>query len=224
MEQEIPQESNDLYSIYQQNVHKFFNEFCKSITQYQQSMTNLQLECIKSCGIILNPALAFNQNFENKSTVITPTTSIKMTSSVQPTKIEEKAKASNEYTIQNQTPYELPPLQSSSIISSEEIRPSKPTSKKIRKFNAETFWKNEYALQRGKLPRMVKVQDEQIKIFANKNFQDLPIKKKHETVRKEECQNCGKLMEDSLLTHCSNVCLFEDYLKSKSASLTLIEN
>jgi len=23
-------------------------------------------------------------------------------------------------------------------------------------------------------------------------------------------------MEDSILTHCSNVCIFEDYLKSKS--------
>ncbi len=220
MEKEIPQESNDLYSIYQQNVHEFFNEFVKSIYQYQQSMINFQLECIKSCGIILNPALAFNQNFENKSTIIIP---LKMTSPVQQTKIEEKIMAADKHIIQNQTPSELPPLQSSSIISSEEIRPSKPTSKKIRKFNAETFWKNEYALQRGKLPRMVKVQDEQIKIFANKNFQDLPIKKKHETVRKGECQNCGKLMEDSLLTHCSNVCLFEDYLKSKSVSLILIE-
>ncbi len=40
---------------------------------------------------------------------------------------------------------------------------------------------------------------------------------------KGECQNCGKLMEDSLLTHCSNVCLYEDYLKSESNRLTSIE-
>ena len=31
------------------------------------------------------------------------------------------------------------------------------------------------------------------------------------------CQNCGKLLEDSFLTHCSMKCLYEDYLKSKSA-------
>jgi hypothetical protein len=38
-----------------------------------------------------------------------------------------------------------------------------------------------------------------------------------------KCKNCGKLIRDSLLTHCSNVCLFEDYLKSKSFSLAPIE-
>jgi len=30
-------------------------------------------------------------------------------------------------------------------------------------------------------------------------------------------------MEDSLLTHCSNVCIFEDYLKSESNRLASIE-
>jgi hypothetical protein len=183
-------------------------------------MTNLQLECIRSCEIILNPVFALNQNFANKSTVITPTT-LKMTSSVQQTKIEEKAKAANEHTIQKQTPSELPPLQSSFIISGVEMRPSK--SRKTRKSHAETFWKNEYAPQRGKFPRIEKVQDEQIKFFTNKHYQDLPITINHEIVTKGECQNCGKLMEDSLLTHCSNVCLFEDYLKSQSVSHTLIE-
>ena len=37
-----------------------------------------------------------------------------------------------------------------------------------------------------------------------------------------KCQNCGKLIEDSSLTHCSNVCLYEDYLKSQSLSITPI--
>ena len=220
MEKEIPHESNNLYSIYQQNVHKFFNELSKSIFSYRQSMTNLQLECIRSCEIILNPVFALNQNFANKSTVITPTT-LKMTSPVQQTKIEEKAKAANVHTIQKQTPSELPPLHSSFIISGVEMRPSK--SRKIRKSHAETFWKNEYAPQHRKILRMEKVQDEQIKFFTNKHYQNLPITINHEIVTKGECQNCGKLMEDSLLTHCSNVCLFEDYLKSQSVSHTLIE-
>ena len=180
MEKEIPQESNDLYFIYQQNIHKFFNELNKSFLQYQQSMTNFQLEYIKSCGIMLDSALPFNQKFANKSTVIPSTTPLKMTSPIQQTKIEEKVVTANEYTIQNQTTSKLPPLQSSSIISSKELRPSKPVSKKIRKFDAKRFWKNAYAHQRGKLLRMVKVQDEQIKILANKHYQDLPISLKHE--------------------------------------------
>ncbi len=219
MEKEIPQESNDLYFIYQQNVHEFFNEFFKSISQYQESMTNLQLEYIKSCGIMLYPAFAFNQNFENKSTAITPP---KTTSPVQQTKIEEKAITENQHTIQNQNPSELPSLKFPSIVSSEEIRPSEPTSKKIEKSDSETFWKNQYTLKRGKLPTTVSVQDEKIKIFANKHSQDLSFMTNDKIV-KGECQNCGKLLDEPLLTHCSNVCLFEDYLKSKSVSLTLIE-
>ena len=220
MEKEIPQESNDLYSTYQQNVHEFFNEFFKSFSQYQQSMTNLQLEWIKSCGMMLNPALAFNQNFENKPTKITPITPPEMESTAQKTKIE-KDLASN-HTIENKTT-KLPPIKFSSIISSKEIRPSKPHPKKTRELDRETFLKNQYALKRPKLPTRISVQNEKIKIFANKHSQDLSFMTKDEIVR-GECQNCGKLLEDSILTHCCNVCLFEDYLKSKSASLVLIES
>jgi hypothetical protein len=32
----------------------------------------------------------------------------------------------------------------------------------------------------------------------------------------KKCQNCGKLLEDAFLTHCSNECRFEDYLNSQS--------
>jgi hypothetical protein len=124
------------------------------------------------------------------------------------------------HTIKDQTPSKLPPLKFSSIISSEKMQPSK--SKKT--FNSETFRKNQYALKRGKLPPKVSVLHETIKIFANKHSQDLSFMTKDKIVGKGECQNCGKLLEDSLLTHCSNVCLFEDYLKSKSVSLTLIES
>ena len=28
-----------------------------------------------------------------------------------------------------------------------------------------------------------------------------------------KCQNCDKLLRDSLLSHCSTKCQFEDYLK-----------
>ena len=179
MEKQVPHKSNDMYSIYQLNIHKFFNELHKSISQYQQSMTSLQLECIKSCEIMLDSVLPFNQKFANKSTVITPTT-LKMIPPVQKTKIQEKAVTANEYTIQNQTTSKLPPLQSSSTISGQEMRPSKPASKKIRKFDAERFWKNAYAHQRGKLLKMTKVKDEQIKILVNNHYQDLPASVKHD--------------------------------------------
>jgi hypothetical protein len=33
---------------------------------------------------------------------------------------------------------------------------------------------------------------------------------------KGKCKNCLKTLEDSLLTHCSNKCRFEDYLKTQS--------
>jgi len=33
-----------------------------------------------------------------------------------------------------------------------------------------------------------------------------------------KCKNCGKLLEDSLLTHCSVGCRFESYLKSQSVN------
>jgi len=144
VEKEIPQESNDLYSISQQNIYNFFNEFNKSIYQYQQFMTNFQLECIKSCGTIWDSALSFNQKFVNKSTVIPPTIPLKITPPVQQTKIEENVVTANEHTVQNQTISKFPPPRASSITSSEEIRPSKPTSKKIKKFGAEKFWKNDF--------------------------------------------------------------------------------
>ena len=28
-----------------------------------------------------------------------------------------------------------------------------------------------------------------------------------------KCQNCGKPLDDALLTHCSNECQFQNYLK-----------
>ncbi len=46
----------------------------------------------------------------------------------------------------------------------------------------------------------------------------------NEIIMKEKCQNCGKLLEDSLLTHCSNKCLFVGILNSKSVSRTPVED
>jgi hypothetical protein len=35
------------------------------------------------------------------------------------------------------------------------------------------------------------------------------------------CQNCGKLLEDSSLIHCSDECRFESYLKSQSVCILI---
>ena len=45
----------------------------------------------------------------------------------------------------------------------------------------------------------------------------------NEIVMKGKCKKCGKLLDDSLLTHCSSKCQFEDYLNSKSISHTPID-
>jgi len=37
---------------------------------------------------------------------------------------------------------------------------------------------------------------------------------------KGKCKQCGKLLEDSLLTYCSSKCQFEKYLKSQAGIYT----
>ena len=51
---------------------------------------------------------------------------------------------------------------------------------KIGTFDGAGFWKNAYAHQRGNLLRAVKVPDDQIKILANKSYQELPAPLRYE--------------------------------------------
>jgi hypothetical protein len=51
---------------------------------------------------------------------------------------------------------------------------------KITTFDGAGFWKNAFAHQRGKLLKMVKVPDEQIKILANKKYTELPAPLRYE--------------------------------------------
>jgi len=51
---------------------------------------------------------------------------------------------------------------------------------KIETFDGAGFWKNAYAHQRGKLLRLVKVPDDQIKILVNKKYVELPAALKYE--------------------------------------------
>lgn len=51
---------------------------------------------------------------------------------------------------------------------------------KISTFDGAGFWKNAFAHQRGRLLKMVKVPDEQIKILANKKYTELPAPLRYE--------------------------------------------
>ena len=35
----------------------------------------------------------------------------------------------------------------------------------------------------------------------------------------ENCQNCGEVLDDSLLSYCSSKCQFENYLNSQNSHL-----
>lgn len=214
MEKEIPPGPINLYLIYQQNVHKFFDECYRSIYEYQQFMVDFQAQWLQSFEIILNPASALSPNFNEKSAKITPARPLKISAPAPQRKIEEIENSTTE-TIQSKTPSEILAIQSSSKVSGQEIL-QKP--KKIGKV-LETIRKNSTSHHDGKIVKILKVQERKIQSFVNKHLEDLPIGKKQEIVTEGNCPNCGKLMEDSYLTHCSNVCLYEDYLKSKSVDL-----
>ena len=51
---------------------------------------------------------------------------------------------------------------------------------KIETFDAGTFWKNAYALQRGKLLQKVNVPDDQVIELVNKKYLELPAALKYE--------------------------------------------
>jgi len=51
---------------------------------------------------------------------------------------------------------------------------------KIKTFDGSGFWKNAFAHQRGKLLRIVKVPDDQIKILVNRPYSELPAPLKYE--------------------------------------------
>ena len=213
MEKETPPGPINSYFIYQQNVHKFFDECYRSVSEYQRFMMDSQAQWLKSFEIILNPALPINPDLDEKSAKITPAKPLKIPSLVGHRKIEEIETFTTE-TIQSKTPSEILTIHSSSKVSSQEILP-KP--KKIE--NLLDTLKNSNSHHDGKIVKMIKLQEKKIQSFVNKHLEDLPIGKKHEIVTEGNCPNCGKLMEDSHLTHCSSVCLYEDYLKSKSVDL-----
>ncbi|MDH3794903.1 MAG: hypothetical protein OER78_07500, partial [Nitrosopumilus sp.] len=60
-------QNSDAYTLYKQNVQKFFENITKQTPQYFQSITHLQDECMKTCEKSINAAVSMQQEFAKKS-------------------------------------------------------------------------------------------------------------------------------------------------------------
>jgi len=89
--------AKDIFSVYQQNVDKFFNGIRTSVPQYHQAITNVQQEFIQAYENIADSAVSLQKEYAKKAGIAAsiPEASIKV---IQDT-TEEVVKATS---IQNQ--------------------------------------------------------------------------------------------------------------------------
>ena len=59
--------NSDAFTMYKQNVQKYFENISKLTPQYFQSATELQNECMKTCQKTINAAVSMQQEFAKKS-------------------------------------------------------------------------------------------------------------------------------------------------------------
>jgi len=64
-------QSSDVYSMYKQNVQKYFENISKTTPQYFQSITELQDACIKTCEKTINASVSMQQEFAKKTGITT---------------------------------------------------------------------------------------------------------------------------------------------------------
>jgi len=64
-------QANNVYSMYKQNVQKYFENVSKIIPQYFQSVTQLQDECMKTCEKTINASVSIQQEFAKKAGIST---------------------------------------------------------------------------------------------------------------------------------------------------------
>ena len=64
-------QSSNVYSIYKQNVQKYFENISKITPQYLQSVTQLQDEYTKTCEKTINASVSVQQEFAKKAGIIT---------------------------------------------------------------------------------------------------------------------------------------------------------
>ena len=60
-------QTSDAYSMYMQNVQKYFENIAKQTPQYFQSVTHLQDECMKTCEKTITASVSMQQEFAKKS-------------------------------------------------------------------------------------------------------------------------------------------------------------
>ena len=60
-------QNSDAYTLYKQNVQKYFENITKQTPQYFQSITHLQDECMKTCEKAINATVSMQQEFAKKS-------------------------------------------------------------------------------------------------------------------------------------------------------------
>ena len=59
-------QSSDAYTLYKQNIQKYFENITKQTPQYFQSITHLQDECMKTCEKTINVTVSMQQEFAKK--------------------------------------------------------------------------------------------------------------------------------------------------------------
>ena len=60
-------QSESVYSLYKQNVQKYFENVTKNVPQYFQSLTHLQEECAKTCEKTIDASISMQQEFAKKT-------------------------------------------------------------------------------------------------------------------------------------------------------------
>ena len=63
--------SSDVYSMYKQNVQKYFENISKITPEYIQTIKKLQDECMKTCEKTINASIATHQEFAKKTGIQT---------------------------------------------------------------------------------------------------------------------------------------------------------
>jgi len=64
-------QSSDVYSMYKQNVQKYFENISKITPEYIQTITKLQEECMKTCEKTINASITTQQEFAKKTGIST---------------------------------------------------------------------------------------------------------------------------------------------------------
>ncbi len=64
-------QTNNVYSMYKQNVQKYFENISKITPQYFQAITKLQEESMKTCEKTINATVSVQQEFAKKAGITT---------------------------------------------------------------------------------------------------------------------------------------------------------